>query len=209
MNDIQKDYLIGLIIKKINKYDLESIMEFNLDSQEYIQNNIKFIDNYADDIILLDEIYNFLISEKIEFEKDNIYIEKIDLYVIVKDEERFFVLNQKDFINLIITTKCYFLDYLPLGSIVKIENDGNLYVIEQRMINLKGKNYYHDYRAIPYPTGIFNDRMYQYFSSKDIEKIEFFGYSDSENEGYELALKESYLDNDIFEYSYQNNLNNY
>lgn len=207
MNDIQKDYLIGLIIRKIEKYDLKSIMDFNVEVQEYVQNIEKFIDNYADDVILLDGIYNFLISDLVEFENENIYIEKSDSFIIVKDKERIFVLNSSDFINLIISMKCYFQDYLPLGSIVKIANDGNLYVIEQRMINLKGRNYYHDYRAIPYPTGVFNDKMYQYFSSKDIDKIEFFGYSDFENEGYELALKESYLDNDIFEYTYQSILN--
>ena len=33
------------------------------------------------------------------------------------------------------------------------------------------------------------------------------GYSDLENEGYELALKESFIDNDIFEYLYQDTLN--
>lgn len=203
MNDIQKDYLIGLIIKKVDKYDLESLRELNAEAGDYISNIKDFVDQYADDPMLMDSIYEYLKSENSDLTIDNIYLEKAGLYLVVKEEEKYFVMEQDDFLNLIITIKCYLQDYLPLGSIVKIEDDGNNYVIEQRMVNLKGKSYYYDYRAIPYPMGIFNEQMYVYFSSNQIEKIEFFGYSDSENEGYELALKESFIDNDIFEYIYQ------
>ncbi len=207
MNDIQKDYLIGLIIKKIEKYDLESLKEFNIEAGDYIENIKVFIEKYADDPILMHEIYNYLIGDNDEFFVGSVFIERAGLYVIVKDQDKYFVIKQADFTNLIISAKCYLQEYLPLGSVVRIKDDGNLYVIEQRMVNQKGKNYYYDYRAIPYPMGIFNEQMYVYFSSNQIEKIEFFGYSDLENEGYELALKESFIDNDIFEYLYQDTLN--
>lgn len=207
MNDIQKDYLIGLIIKKIDKYDLDSLKEFNLESKDYIKNVRNFIEKYADDPILMQKIYAYLIGDENEFYVGNIFLEKAGLYLIVKEQEKHFVIKESDFKNLIISAKCYLQEYLPLGSIVKIENDDNLYVIEQRMVNQIGKNYYYDYRAIPYPMGIFNEQMYLYFSSNQIENIVFFGYSDLENEGYELALKESFIDNDIFEYAYQDTLN--
>ncbi|WP_423364537.1 DUF4176 domain-containing protein [Mycoplasma sp. P36-A1] len=93
------------------------------------------------------------------------------------------------------------IDYLPMGSIVRYDN--SLVMIEQRMVKPLGKNYYIDYRAIPYPTGIFTQAMYLYFNDQDIEEVIFTGYSDAENEGFELGLKEDYINNNVFSVRYQ------
>lgn len=216
MNDIQKNYLVGLILRKIKKYDLESIKEVNINNDDYIQHIESFVEKYAADKEVIDSIYKFMESDETILDISGVTIEKIGLYVSVKSSEKYFTIAQQDFISLLITIECYMQEYLPLGSVVKV-NKENLdivsskdltVVIEQRMIHPKGKNYYIDYRAIPYPMGIFTEQMYVYFSAMDIEEVVFEGYSDPENEGYELALKESLIDNNIFSANYQSNLQN-
>ena len=212
MNEIQKDYLTGLIFKKLHTYDLASIKEVNINNDNYIVNIEDFIEDYAKDSALIKEIYQFMESEEVFYQNADLSIEKIGLYISVKQVEKYFTISQTDFTNLLIIIQCYMNEYLPLGSVVKlnkeqlqIESSKDLIVvIEQRMIHPKGKSYFIDYRAIPYPMGIFNEQMYVYFSNDDIEEIIYPGYSNPENEGYELALKESLIDNDILAITYQN-----
>ncbi|MDH6603211.1 hypothetical protein OKW23_000340 [Bacilli bacterium PM5-9] len=211
MNDIQKDYLIGLTLKKLKKYDLASIKEVNVNNDSYVENIERFIEKYGKDLSIIEKIYHFIKSDEQLLQENDINIEKIGLYNSIKTSDYYFTISQVDFISILEVIQCYMKDYLPLGSVVKlnkeklnIESSKDLIVvIEQRMIHPKGKQYYIDYRAIPYPMGIFNEQMYVYFSSEDIEEIIFSGYSDPENEGYELALKESLIDNDILSISYQ------
>ena len=217
MNDIQKDYLTGLILKKLHTYDLESIREVNVNNENYVENIENFIDRYAKNNEEITAIYEFLVDEiETIYQDKDLAIEKIGLYVSVRFDYNHFTISQADLIDLVIVAQCYMNDYLPLGSVVKlnkeklsIESSKDLIVvIEQRMIHPKGKNYYIDYRAIPYPMGIFNEQMYVYFTNDDIEEVVFEGYSNPENEGYELALKESLIDNDVLAITYQNDLNN-
>ncbi|MDL2211961.1 DUF4176 domain-containing protein [Erysipelotrichaceae bacterium OttesenSCG-928-M19] len=210
MNDIQKNYLVGLILKKVNLLDLEAIKEVNVDNDDYKKNIEMFVEEYAKENAIIADIYNFMQSEEAYYQLETLKVEKIGLYVSVNMQDNYFTIGQTEFIELLQFIECYMREYLPLGSVVKVNKEkldivsskDLIVVIEQRMIHPKGKNYYLDYRAIPYPMGIFTEQMYVYFSVDDIDEIIFEGYSDPENEGYELALKESLIDNDILAITY-------
>lgn len=199
MDEIQKDYLVGLVLKKIQTFDQYSLKELNVNSAKFNESIENFIYKCSDTTDLPKKISNFLKSKDSSFNDNNITVEKDGDNITTTFNEDVFTLTLKDYQMLVNTIKGYFTNYLPIGSIVKLVNDENPLVIEQRMVRPKGENYYIDYRGIPYPMGIFNESMYVYFSASDIEQVVFTGYSDSENDGYELALKESLIDNNIFE----------
>ncbi|MDR3215286.1 MAG: DUF4176 domain-containing protein [Bacilli bacterium] len=211
MNEIQQDYLIGLVHKKLEQYNLEDLKDVNVNNDSFVAYIDNFIDNHALENDLINEILNFINGEENYYENKLITIEKIGIYVSVSDELEHFTILSEDFKDLLISLLQYLKSYLPLGSIVMLNKDklgiesdkDEIVVIEQRMIQPKGKNYYIDYRSIPYPTGAFNEAMYTYFSEDDIKEVIFKGYSDLENEGYELLLKESLIGNHIYNKKYQ------
>lgn len=205
MNDIQKNYLTGLVIRKLHEIDESSLKEVNVNYEKFYSNAEALIEKLCDNLPLAKETLCFLTNEDdLHFSQDDVIMEKIGLYVSIKDEDNVLTLKLEDLTNLMMMIVCYMQDYLPLGSVVKINEDDKeeLVLIEQRMVQLKGKNYYIDYRGVPYPTGIFNEKMYLYFSASKITEVIFTGYSDSENEGYELALKENLIGNGIFSQEY-------
>lgn len=205
MNDIQKNYLTGLVIQKLHELDENSLMEVNINNERFYSDAEAFIEKYCDNLPLAKETLSFLTNEdELHFSQDDVIMEKIGLYVSIKDGDNVLTLKLDELTDLVMMIVCYMQDYLPLGSIVKI-NEGEreqLVMIEQRMVQLKGKSYYIDYRGVPYPTGIFNEKMYLYFSASQIIDVFFKGYSDFENEGYELALKENLIGNGIFSKEY-------
>lgn len=201
MNDIQKNYLIGLLLKQINSFDIETLNDANIDNDNYLKNIRDFIEQFSDNSKLMNELYIFMKSEDTEFISDPVEAENVGLFTNVKFNDQTFTITNGDFTELIINACCYMVDYLPLGSIVRV--DGSLEMVEQRMVRPKGKDYYIDYRTIPYPTGVFNEQMYHYINDSDIEEVVFTGYTDEENEGFELALKESLIGTNVFSIKYQ------
>lgn len=201
MNDIQKNYLIGLLLKQVNSFDMEVLNEANINNDNYLKNIRDFVETYAEDYDLMNKLYEFITSDETEFIADPIMLEKVGLFIEVKEGEQAFTIASGDLLELVVKACCYMIDYLPLGSIVRYAS--SLVMIEQRMVRPKGKDYYIDYRAIPYPTGVFNDQMYLYFNDDDIEEVIFTGYTDEEDEGYELALKESLINSNVFSKKYK------
>ncbi|MDR1782515.1 MAG: DUF4176 domain-containing protein [Bacilli bacterium] len=204
MNEIQQDYLIGLVHKQLDQYNLEELVDVNINNDKYIEYINDFIDKNVLDNDLITSILDFLNGNENYYENGLISIEKIGAYVSVTDELEHFTMLCVDFNDLLSCSEQYLKEYLPLGSIVKIEKDDKLVslVIEQRMVQPKGKDYFIDYRGIPYPMGVFNDSMYVYFNAENIEEVVFVGYTDLENDGYELMLKESLISNKIYHKDY-------
>lgn len=212
MNEMQKDFFIGLLFRKIDSLIDNEINNLNDNNEHYIDNIKFFVELYGKSEQHIQEIYDFMTGDQDEFANEEIQIAKDDKIVNVNLIDRGFLLPLEVFDLILLSIKSYMQEYLPLGSVVTlnkeklgIEDDvltKLTVVIEQRMIRPKGKNYYIDYRAIPYPTGIFNDKMYVYFSSDIIEEVVFKGFADEDNEGYEVALKESLIDNNIFSLTY-------
>lgn len=212
MNDIQRNYLIGLVLKKVRQLNQESLKEVNVNNDMYLEHIESFVENNAANGKLISIIISFVNSEEVVLMEEGLTIEKIGLYTSVKTKDTSFTINQDELLNILFSIQSYMKEYLPLGTIVLVDKnqvegeatDDVMVMIEQRMIHPKGKDYFVDYRAIPYPMGIFNEQMYVYFSADAVVEVVHLGYSDLENEGYELALKESLIDNNIFSVSYQN-----
>lgn len=211
MNDIQKNYLIGLVLKKVRNLNLDALKDVNISNDDFLNHIETFVETNSSDMQLINKIIAFLESDEIVYMEADLNIEKIGLYNNIKTKEYSFTINQNDFMMILLSLKSYLKEYLPLGTIVKVKDvqtdEESLVMIEQRMIHLKGKNYFIDYRAIPYPMGIFNEQMYLFFSTEEVLEVVYLGYSDFENEGYELALKESLIDNNIFSVDYRNQNN--
>lgn len=204
MNEIQQDYLIGLVHKQLDQYNLEELIDVNINNDKYIEYMNNFIDNYILNEDVINDIITFLTSSENYYENNFIAIEKIGVYVSVTNELEHFTMLGEDFKDLLVCAKQYLKEYLPLGSIVKLKKNDKevMLVIEQRMVQPKGMDFYIDYRGIPYPTGAFNESMYVYFDTAEITEVVFAGYTDLENEGYELMLKESLISNKIYHKDY-------
>ncbi|MEG0283834.1 MAG: DUF4176 domain-containing protein [Erysipelotrichales bacterium] len=210
MNDIQVSYLTGLILKKVSTFDLASLKDVNINNENYAKNIDMFIEKFAGAKEILD-INEFANSKELIYVSKDLKIEEIGLYVTITFDKIFFTITKVMFKDILMVIDCYMSEYLPLGSVVKIDKDtlgiehdkDLIVVIEQRMVQPIGMHHYIDYRAIPYPSGVFNEQMYIYFSKKDILEVVFEGYTDMENEGYELALKESLINNDIYSRIYK------
>jgi hypothetical protein len=206
MNKMQNDFVTGQIIRTtrfIDQTRFESLNEGIEDFRDHVES---FIEDSAKDRLELISIYNYLISNEESYASGTNIIEKGRDYVKVESGSHIFKFDLQDFKILIKTCICYRDDFLPLGSIVKLNDDAGkeiMVLIEQRMVRQVGKPFYIDYRGIPYPTGIFNEQMYVYFSIDSILEVVFKGYSDPQNEGFELALKENLIEEGIFSIDYQ------
>lgn len=73
-------------------------------------------------------------------------------------------------------------EYLPLGSIVLLKGGVQKMIIIARAINVrnKGKTFFFDYGAVPYPEGLVSDKM-AYVNHSSISRVVFTGYSDEDN----------------------------
>lgn len=88
-------------------------------------------------------------------------------------------------------------ELLPLGSIVYLKEGTTKMVIIGRspLLNVRGeskqeKPVLFDYSSVMYPMGYVGEEEVFFFNHEDIDKIEFKGYSDSENEQYLNVMKE-------------------
>lgn len=74
------------------------------------------------------------------------------------------------------------VNFLPLGSIVSVKGNPKKILIIARGLatDIKGKTYYFDYGGCTYPEGLIGDAV-AYFNHRDIEKLFFNGFSDTEN----------------------------
>ena len=84
---------------------------------------------------------------------------------------------------------------LPLGSIVIIEGGYRKYVIVARalQVNVNGENQFFDYGACFYPDGIVGNKV-NYFQNKDVKKVIFEGYSDSDDQMMVENIKKAFAD---------------
>lgn len=74
------------------------------------------------------------------------------------------------------------IDYLPLGSVVLLEEGVQKLLITSRGMNVKNGNniLYFDYAGVPYPQGLVNDEIV-YFNHENIRKIVFKGFTDEDD----------------------------
>lgn len=82
-------------------------------------------------------------------------------------------------------------DLFPLGSVVYLKEGTTKMVIIGRSMLLsmsgedkQGKPVLFDYSSVMYPMGYTGEEKVFFFNHEDIDKIEFKGFSDSENEQY-------------------------
>ena len=81
--------------------------------------------------------------------------------------------------------------YLPLGTIVILKNNSKKIMITGfTAIANKDENNIYDYTGCLYPEGYLAPDKMLFFNHQDIEKIYCVGYSDDEDKGYRLILKD-------------------
>lgn len=74
------------------------------------------------------------------------------------------------------------VDFLPLGSVVKIRGSlRKTMIIARGLMTIIGeKALFFDYGGVIYPEGLVGDQLL-YFNHEDIEEVIFKGYEDEEN----------------------------
>ncbi len=75
------------------------------------------------------------------------------------------------------------IDYLPLGSVVYLNNGTKKLMIVGRglLLNNEGEVNYFDYSGVTYPEGIQGDSM-AYFQHESVKKVVFTGFTDLDDE---------------------------
>ena len=70
-------------------------------------------------------------------------------------------------------------NYLPLGSVVLLNNGIQKVIIIGRALKVKrgDKEFYFDYGGVLHPQGLINNEM-AYFNHSDIQTVYFTGYND-------------------------------
>ncbi len=70
-------------------------------------------------------------------------------------------------------------NYLPLGSVVLLNNGVQKVMIIGRALNVNrgGKEFYFDYGGVLHPQGLINNEM-AYFNHEDVNTVYFTGYND-------------------------------
>lgn len=81
------------------------------------------------------------------------------------------------------------VDFLPLGSIVKIRGSIRKTMIIGRglLTAVDGKALFFDYGGVLYPEGIMGDQII-YFNHQDVEEVVYKGYENEENEQMKKQL---------------------
>lgn len=87
---------------------------------------------------------------------------------------------------------------LPLGSLVYLK-EGTVKMLIIGRLNLltieEKETVLFDYSAVMYPSGYIGEDKIYFFNEEDIDKVEFEGYSDSDNEQFVKTMLEYQKDN--------------
>ena len=75
-------------------------------------------------------------------------------------------------------------EYLPLGSIVLLENGEKRIMIYGRKQILAKTNDVYDYVACLYPEGNINDEFTYLFNHSDIREVVYTGFTDEEDKAF-------------------------
>lgn len=85
-----------------------------------------------------------------------------------------------------------YTEFLPLGSVVRLNGGVKKVIVIARVVATKIKEEvkYFEYGGSLYPEGLLGDSIL-YFNNEDIQKIEFRGYVDEDEEVMVCNLNES------------------
>lgn len=174
---LDDDYIkvVRFIYPNEEDYSLEGLIEDNREYDDFPDNQIPFASDWGDDIFYWDKNnsnVSLLYPDSDEFMP---VCDSIDLF--------FSMLNNENNIEESGSEKMENSNYLPLGSIVMLQNATQKLMIISRAIsvNNNGKVFFFDYGGVPYPEGLMGDQM-AYFNSDGIEKVIFEGYRDIDDE---------------------------
>ena len=75
-------------------------------------------------------------------------------------------------------------EYLPIGSVVLLNNGKKKVMIYRRRQIRNGEKLEYDYIACLYPEGYVNDNYRYLFNNEDINIVVYRGYSDADEEAF-------------------------
>ncbi|WP_242327069.1 MULTISPECIES: DUF4176 domain-containing protein [Lactococcus] len=88
-------------------------------------------------------------------------------------------------------------EILPVGTVV-ITKEGNvplMIVSRGALFDNHGNLGYFDYSAVPYPSGITDEKEFAFFNREDIDTVIYFGYRNSDEqlfaENYDTLISKS------------------
>lgn len=81
-------------------------------------------------------------------------------------------------------------EYLPIGSVVRLENGQKSIMIMGIGIKFEDDNKMYDYIGVPYPEGYIDDETMFLFNHSDINEVEFIGYVNLEMQDCLNKLKQ-------------------
>lgn len=189
-----KEYVSKINVESIDK--IERLTEYNkltgilFWNKNDILHGIGF-KNYKGDLEDLEDIYNRIFNI---INKNSVKIIETELMESLL-RLPLWPFKKKQ----IISSKKKYIDYLPVGTIIKLNNDNEEYMIFRYLGNacipcrcnyrllkkshiynlskdMKNKCYHMDYAITPYPSG--DETMILYIMHEDIKEIIYLGYDD-------------------------------
>ena len=87
---------------------------------------------------------------------------------------------------------------LPVGSVVSLENAEKKLVIIGAGVKRENDEKLYDYIGVPFPEGYVDSDTMFLFMAKDIEKVHFMGYINSEVQVFKMQYAKYLEDNNLF-----------
>ena len=82
-------------------------------------------------------------------------------------------------------------NFLPLGSVVLLENGNHPIMVVARALQVKKDDqiYFFDYAGVAYPEGLTGEQLY-YFNNDWIKQISFIGFNDEFNREAQVDIQQ-------------------
>ena len=81
-------------------------------------------------------------------------------------------------------------EYLPIGSVVTLQNTKKRIMIVGRLQNLIHQDEVYDYAAVLYPEGLIDSEHFYLFNQEDIDCLFYIGLQDNEEFNFRYTLLE-------------------
>lgn len=96
------------------------------------------------------------------------------------------------------------IDWLPLGSVVRVdESEQKVMIIGRIQNDANNPENKFEYSAVLYPQGLYNPENNYLFNFNQIKQIYFLGYSSEDNKIWEKNMSEYVKENNIIFFDYE------
>lgn len=167
----------------------------------------RWVDVYQENLSFLYTLYDDKKNAKhflTDYDK-NITYSCDNSHWVVKSQSFSFTLDEASFLKAIQLIVDILTPLLPIGSVVDLKKeylsanfdtdkiDKFRFIVQTRYSFLKEIQVYIPYGGVVYPVGNFGGERLFYFTPELIDKVVHYGFSDEQEEAFEIAMKQELI----------------